>query len=289
MKTNDERVAGPAVSLCHRYKLDLIAVYAEGKVDAGARSFLVAHVRDRTGQQLVLKRTTPERGPSEIAALRAWGESGRASRLVAVLEEPDLYLAEWLQGLSMAQLPDQEPLDATAVGRMLRGLHNIAPPPGLPPVRDRFVLPIQESWSLLSPVMRSLGQNINTRLFAYQPPRAVLLHGDLVPLNVLLTPDGPKVIDPVGQQGLPAWDLAQLTVAVAGRNNRRILPTLLDGYDAVPPLLADAVAWMILFFLQKNLAEHRPAFVAHLRPVADQLVGSGDAETFLRRFLHSDS
>ncbi len=289
MNSNDERVAGPVVSLCHRYKLDLIAVYAESETNAGARSFLVAQVRDRTGRQLVLKRTTPERGLSEIAALRRWSESGLASRLVAVLEEPDLYLTEWLQGPSIAQLPDQEPLDATAVGRMLRGLHSVAPPPELPPVRDLFVLPIQEGWSLLSPAMRSLGQNITTRLFAYQPPRVVLLHGDLVPLNVLLTPDGPKVIDPFGQQGLPAWDLAQLAVAVAGRSNRRILPALLDGYDAVPPLLADAVAWMILFFLQKNLAEHRPAFVAHLRPLAEQLVGSGDAETFLRRFLHGDS
>ncbi len=105
-----------AQDLCRRYgKLDLVAILAQET----ERSWLVARVGDQRGRQYVLKQTTPERGIGEVAALRAWQPTGYVPQLVAELE-PDLYLAEWLIGPSLAELPSDAPLDAQAIGRMIR-------------------------------------------------------------------------------------------------------------------------------------------------------------------------
>ena len=265
-------------ALCRRYGLDLIAVY-----EGTDRSALVARVRDHTGHDLVLKRTSPARGRGELAALRAWSETGLASRLVAVLE-PNLYLAEWLHGPSLAEVTTCGPIDAQAIGRMLHGLHAVPPPPGLRPVRDRFAVAAREGWPRLAPTLRAIGVAITAHLTRDEGPREILLHGDLVPLNVLLTPNGPKIIDPVGYRGVQAWDLAQLAVAAEGRGGGRMLPDLLAGYGSTPPLMAEAFAWMILFFLQKNLIENRPAFAANLQPLAEALRVAGDPDAFLRHY-----
>jgi len=265
-------------ALCRRYGLDLIAAH-----EGTDRSALVAHVRDGTGHDLVLKRTSPERGGGELATLRAWSGTGLASRLVAVLE-PNLYLAEWLRGPSLAEVITAGPIDARAIGRMLHGLHAVPPPSGLRPVRDRFAVAAREGWPALPPALRALGVPITAHLTRYKAPHAILLHGDLVPLNVLLTPDGPKVIDPIGYRGFPAWDLAQLAVAAEGRGGCRMLPDLLTGYGSTPPSMAEAFAWMILFFLQKNLIEERPVFAANLQPLAAALLVAGDPDAFLRHY-----
>jgi hypothetical protein len=112
-----------AHDLCRRYGLDLVAIHAQGT----ETSRLVAHVRDQRGRHYALKQTTPERGTNELAALRAWQPTGYVPRLVAELE-PNLYLAEWLTGPSLAELPGNAPLDAQAIGRMIRGLHDVPPP-----------------------------------------------------------------------------------------------------------------------------------------------------------------
>ncbi len=270
---------GEAMSLlCRRYGLDLIAVH-----EGTDRSALVAHVRDRTGHDLVLKRTSSERGRGELAALRAWSDTGLTSRLVAVLE-PNLYLAEWLRGPSLAEVAACEPVDARAIGRMLHGLHAVSPPSSLRPVRDRFTVAAHEGWPHLLPALRDLGVAVTAQLTSYEAPHEILLHGDLVPLNVLLTPDGPKIIDPVGYRGFHAWDLAQLAVATEGRGGCRMLPDLLAGYGSTPPLMAETFAWMILFFLQKNLIEDRPAFATNLQPLAEALLVAGDPDAFLRQY-----
>lgn len=265
--------------LCQRYALALVAVYAQGS----DRSALVAHVHDQEGRHFVLKRTTPERGPSEIAALRAWSNTGCATRLVAVLEE-DLYLADWLIGPSLAETAVWEDRDVVAAGRMIAGLHAVPLPAGLPGVCNRFTLSSEHDWPLLPAGMRALAVRVNARLRAGATTHMALLHGDLVPVNVILSPSGPKVIDPFGYAGLPSWDLAQLAVATVGRSRRRLLPTLLIGYGSVPPLLADAFSWMILFFLHKNLADHRMEFHANLQPLAERLITVNDPDAFLDQY-----
>jgi len=265
--------------LCQRYGLALVAVSAQGS----DRSALVAHVHDQEGRHFVLKRTTPERGPSEIAALRAWSNTGCAARLVAVLED-DLYLADWLIGPSLAETSVWEDRDVVAAGRMIAGLHAALLPADLPDICNRFTLSSDRDWSLLPAGMRALGVRVNARLCAGAATHSALLHGDLVPGNVILSPSGPQAIDPFGYAGLPSWDLAQLAVATEGRSRRRLLPALLTGYGSIPPLLADAFSWMILFFLHKNVADHRTEFRANLQPLAERLITVNDPDAFLDQY-----
>ncbi len=101
----------------------------------------------------------------------------------------------------------------------------------------------------------------------------------------MLTPAGPRFIDPVGRRGLPARDLAQLAASSVGRGRPGLLAPLLEGYRTTPPLLAEMFAWMVLFYLQKNLALPNSPFTQHLLPVAAELDKNGDAERFLETCL----
>ncbi|HZB96546.1 MAG TPA: aminoglycoside phosphotransferase family protein [Herpetosiphonaceae bacterium] len=270
----------PALNeLCRRHHLDLIGV-PEGR--AGG-SELVALVRDRHGRHLVLKQTMPW-AVSEITALRAWSATGLAASFVAILE-PTIYLAEWLPGPSVADVPLDQPIDARAIGRMLRGLHQVPPPGDLLDIRERFGPGIVIEWRALPTGMRAVGAQVAARLYRDRAASAVFLHGDLVPSNIILTGSGPKVIDPLGCRGPAAWDIAQLAVAAEGRERHRLLGELLAGYEETIPLLAELFAWMTLFYLQKNLVAERTAFVAHLRPLAAALVALGDPAHFLHRYL----
>lgn len=265
--------------LCRRFDLDFITLHRE----ASDRSVLVAEVRNRNGQRLMLKQLTPEHGRTELIALQTWQATGLVPRLVAVLE-PGVYLAEWLYGPSLADVRDGFPLDMEAIGRMISGLHTIAPPLELPPIRDRFALSAQDTWFLLPAAMKAVAREITVLLSTYQPPTAALLHGDLVPTNVICTPSGPRAIDPFGYSGLASWDLAQLAVAAEGRGRPGLLKALLTGYGTEPPLMAEMFAWMILYFFHKNLAAHRSEFIARLQPLAEQLSQTGDPETFLYHY-----
>jgi aminoglycoside phosphotransferase (APT) family kinase protein len=268
-----------AEELCRRYGLDLVAIHAQDT----ETSRLVACVRDQRGRQYVLKQTTPERGTNELAALRAWQPTGYVPRLVAELE-PDLYLAEWLTGPSLAELPNNAPLDAQAIGHMIRGLHDIPPPDDLPTVSNPFAVRSQEDWAPLPPAMRAMAAGLTARLDEYKPPRLVRTHGDLVPTNVILTADGPKAIDPLGCRGLPSWDLAQLAAAGAGRGRAHLLPSFLAGYGEEPSLIAEMFAWMIFRFLRWNLDTGRTQFIVHLQPLAEELTNSGDLGSFMRQY-----
>jgi hypothetical protein len=102
---------------------------------------------------------------------------------------------------------------------------------------------------------------------------------------VVLTEAGPRLIDPVGRRGLAAWDLAQLAVAAEGRGQRRLLGGLTEGYGGAPPRLAEMAAWMLLFYLDKNLARPDSPFAPDLRRLADALVALGDPAWFVAEHL----
>lgn len=261
--------------LRRRHGLDLVSVRAGEH--GGSR--VVAHVRDPDGRDLLLKHTIPNRGAGELAALRAWSETGRAAHFYAELA-PDVYLAEWLLGPSLAEIPRHQTVDDAAIGGMLRELHLVGLPPGLRPVRDRFAPGIVETWPQLPPPMVALGERLAGGLYAYDPQHDVLLHGDLVPSHVILTVNGPKVIDPYGDRGLPGWDLAQLAVSAAGRGRRRMITGLVSGYGSQPPLLAELAAWLTLLYFHKNLLA-RSELLDNLRPMAETLVALGDADRYL--------
>ena len=143
MALGREKQSATLTDLCRRYRLDLVNVRSEGSA-----ALFVAHVRDQIGNHFVLKQTLPHWGVSEIPTLRAWSGTGRAARFIAEME-PGIYLAQWLSGPSIADMPIHEPLDSRAVGRMLRRLHQVVPPDGLSNVRGRFVPGMVEGWQQL--------------------------------------------------------------------------------------------------------------------------------------------
>jgi len=84
-----------------------------------------------------------------------------------------------------------------------------------------FLLPYRENEFPLSPALRARSREIqhDRRLVAkidsayarYLEPRGSLVHGDVQAANVLLTPDGPKLLDAeIAHVGDPAFDVGQL-------------------------------------------------------------------------------
>jgi hypothetical protein len=267
--------------LCHRHGLEVISALP-GRTGA---SLAVLHVRTTAGEDLVLKQTTPLAGPAEIAVLRTASGSGTTPRFAGELE-PGVYLAEWLPSRSLAEVPPTEPVDTVALGHTLRAFHRINPPPRLRTIGDGLYRERSGGWLHLPPLMQARGEAFSAVLDDCRPSAQVLLHGDLAPTNVLLTTNGPRLIDPVGLCGSPAWDLAQVTVTTAGRGRQNdVLPALLDGYGAEPPHLAEVMAWMVLHHLDKSLAIADSPFAPHLRPLAEMVAEACDADDFLRRYL----
>jgi Ser/Thr protein kinase RdoA (MazF antagonist) len=238
-------------------------------------------VRDDRGRSLLLKQTTPDRRSGEIAALRAWTGLGASLELVAELED-GAYLAEWLEGKSLAEISSDEPIDFEAVGRTLRTLHSIPPCDGVTEVASLFVPEFSREWSELNSEMLEFFVRVAERLRRHGDSSPSLLHGDVVPANVIITREGPRVIDPIGRSGTRAWDVAQFGVAALGRGRRNVVAPLLQGYGTRPPLFPDMFAWMLLFFLRNNLAAARAEFTSNLLPIASALVSSGDSEAFMQ-------
>jgi Ser/Thr protein kinase RdoA (MazF antagonist) len=261
-------------AVCGRFGLVL-----EELLPTGRGSVFVARVRDRAGRVLVLKRPRPETGSQELAALRAWSGSGLTPRLLAE-PEPGLYLAEWFDGTPLHEAADPV-ASAVGVGAALRRLHGAAdPPPACFDTRDQFSPVRSVGWGCLDEPLRALRGRLADDLLRRHPPSDVLLHGDLAPANVLVTAAGPRLIDPLGRRGLAAWDLAQLAVTAEGRGVRRLLPALLEGCGQRPPLIDEAAAWMVLTYLDKNLAAPGSPHTPHLRPLARALLDLGDPTRF---------
>jgi hypothetical protein len=271
LRVNDRAAC---LEICRQRGLELVAFH-EG---ASGASRYIAHVRDKSGTSFLLKQPMPDRQSAEVAALRAWNATGCAARLMEELDG-GAYIAEWLGGRSLAELPLSEPADFAAVGRMLRTLHDVAPREPLRDLRDRLTA---SGWRQLTPEMIALGEEAAACVRVDQPAVTVMLHGDLVPSNVMLTDTGPKVIDPFPGKGPAAWDIAQLAAAATGRGRRRVIGPLLQGYGPAPPHLSDMYAWMLLFFLERNLAAGRAEFSDNLAPVALQLLRARDSAAFLR-------
>ena len=109
--------------LCSRHGLEMVSI----RTGAAGGSCYIAHVRDGTGRSLMLKQTTPDRGPLETAALRAWRGNRAAVQLVEELED-GAYLAEWLDGTPVSELPSTGLVDFAAIGGMLHTLHRAVTP-----------------------------------------------------------------------------------------------------------------------------------------------------------------
>jgi Ser/Thr protein kinase RdoA (MazF antagonist) len=132
--------------------------------------------------------------------------------------------------------------------------------------------------------LRQRAEDLTARLADVAPP-PVLLHGDLGPYNVVVSPRGPVFIDPIGSRGLPAWDLARLAAAWEALGRSRILAPLLAGYGERPPFLAETLAWTALVYLKKNLPFPETPLRPHLLPLLDELYSAETPQRFLTYFL----
>jgi aminoglycoside phosphotransferase (APT) family kinase protein len=149
---------------------------------------------------------------------------------VHAVDGPDLVM-ERLHGQTMAadlaRRPWRVARHARALARLHDQLHQIAPPASLPDLAGQG------------------GQ---------------VMHLDLHPLNVMLTPDGPVVID---------WTNARAGPAGADVAMTYVLLTTSD-LDGVPPWLRPAVRALIRLFLRKFLqavsadpAPYLPGIISH--------------------------
>lgn len=265
-------LADEVQAICDREGLVLLEV-----LPPATGSALLAKVRDAHGRELLLKRSNGVRGHGEGPVAVAWAALANAPRFVRELD-PRTFLREWVDGEPLnAAMPAIETL-LRQTGSALRKLHEAAPPPGLGDLRSRFSPEgVLGEWSARLPdAMVGRAADLAALLGRYEPPRPALVHGDLVPGNVLVTRDGkPVVIDPVGFTGMPARDIAQLAVALDGRDRRKNLADMLSGYAARPPLVHECFEWLTYMFLENALALEagspgsRTHFVAELSALAE--------------------
>jgi Ser/Thr protein kinase RdoA (MazF antagonist) len=211
--------------LCKTYALDLLA-----NLDSRP-GVVLARVQDQDGRVRVLKRGAA----SQLAALRTWLKTEGVVRVDRELDD-GLYLMGLLNGPTLAELLFREPANAEAMGKLLRDLHAVPAPAGTPMLRWGA-----REWLRLTDVELEFAAGLAERLHSHTDEALVLLHGDLVPSNIVQTPECLVVIDPVGLRGPRAWDLATLHVATIGRGGPAVLPGLLAGYGAVPRLIDEFV------------------------------------------------
>ncbi len=163
---------------------EILKLYPAGCEAAAEREAQVARVVQAMGVPcpLVLGRTESE---------------GRSGIIYARLQGPSLQ--RWLGLLRPWRIP--------FAGKMLAQVHatlHAYHTPTLPPLRDMLERDIRAA-APLSPRTRSLA----LRALEALPDGDTLCHGDLTPDNILLTAEGPIVIDwPDAARGDPAADVA---------------------------------------------------------------------------------
>ncbi len=226
-----------------------------------ARSTLYT-VQDPSGRNCVVK--VPARGDdavdteppleaaAQFAALHrayAWHRDGGdapVSRPVALLEDVGAVVMEHVPGPTVGRAVHRAPLHPAvagrateAAGRYLRRLHGHAEQPGgTVSLRDLVQEVVAAERDLLVPVGLRLPAAVHRALTRTPdvavPVRRVLLHGDYVPNNLVLTdPDHVTMLDPLLRRvGLPEDDAA------------RFLAIVSSDTAFVPGVLAHPVRWL---------------------------------------------
>jgi Ser/Thr protein kinase RdoA (MazF antagonist) len=270
-------VEDTAAAICRDHGLVLVQMVQEG------RGTFTARVRDGAGRELVLKRFAGEQAQPVRAGLMAWSDSDITPRLVAE-PAPDLLLLEWVPGTAMAAMETVEPGEAIRIGSALARLHRAAIPPGIGDVRAAFP-GLTDSWEHLPPSLQPLAVDLTSTLLAAEPEPAAVLHGDVVPYNIILTPEDPRFIDPLPARGFPGWDLAKLAVSWTALGRSGILAPVIEGYGSTPPLLAELVTWIALVYLAMNLTYPASPLLPHLLPLRGVLEAGPEPASFAQYLL----
>jgi aminoglycoside phosphotransferase (APT) family kinase protein len=139
---------------------------------------------------------------------------------------------ERVHGPSMWEHVIAHPEQASAVGSQLAelqaGLFDLVPPLALPSQSDRLSGKIRQA---ARHVDASIADALALLPPSRRPPR--LCHGDLHPNNVLMSPDGPKIIDWFdAARGDPAADIARTSLLLGVVRPHALLPHHLPGARA---------------------------------------------------------
>ena len=168
------------------------------------------------------------------AAVRAIGVPAPSVSDVIVIDGRHAIVFERVEGRPMWEHMVEEPARIPALARVLaetqRRVLSAGPPNGLRGKVDRMVM------KLNAVPLFSAGERIEAvEMVEALPKGAALLHGDLHPGNVLMTPDGPIVID---------WFDASVGHPVADIVRSSLLMRVIDG-PRVPGHLPGATIAMI--------------------------------------------
>jgi Phosphotransferase enzyme family len=130
----------------------------------------------------------------------------------------------------MRERPDQVPAHTRALAELQAHLFSLVPPVSLPALRDRLTCKIRRASALVDPALVVVLQLVRSQA----PSR--LCHGDLHPGNVIMSRDGPMLIDWFDvARGDQLADIARTSLLMSARGHGRSGPKHLPGWD--PALL----------------------------------------------------
>jgi len=209
-----ERLPRLVAKACRRWRLVVDGPSTHGHVA------LVVPVRTPDGTPAVLKVSWVQAETEhETMALRAWGGDAAVGVLAATADEgwadPDrTLLLERLGDRTLLDVADHE--EATALAAERLGRLHVPPPDGLrtlAAIAARWVDELPAEWDRSGRALprRLLDAALATCRALGPDHRAVLLHGDSLPANVLAGSRAPwLVIDPKPVAGDPGFDLVAL-------------------------------------------------------------------------------
>jgi aminoglycoside phosphotransferase (APT) family kinase protein len=153
-------------------------------------------------------------------------------RLVSIFQK--------VRGPSMWDLTLADPDAAAGFGRQLAELQcrlfELPPPMALPAQRDRLACKIRHAARWVEPSAAAA-----LPLLEAAPLATRLCHGDLHPANVLMTADGPVVIDWFdASRGEPVGDVARTSLLLGATSRGQLLPAHLP--SATLAMLAELAA-----------------------------------------------
>jgi aminoglycoside phosphotransferase (APT) family kinase protein len=187
-------------------------------VARGTRSAIHAY-----GAGVVVKVPHPETPTEWIESEAEYAEAARAvgapvPRLFGIEQIGGRAASVWqrVEGISLWQRVVDHPATSAETGRQLAevqlALFELVPPVTLPDQRDRVVSKIRSAAATLN---ESLARALELVPPARQPNR--LCHGDLHPSNVILSDDGPMIVDWFdASRGEPIADVARTLVTLLG-------------------------------------------------------------------------
>jgi aminoglycoside phosphotransferase (APT) family kinase protein len=187
-------------------------------VARGTRSWIHAY-----GRGAVVKVPHPSTPTEWIHREAEYTEAVRAAgapvpRLLGIEQISGRAASVWerVDGTSMWQRVIDQPKLSAELGRLLadlqRALFELVPPVTLPSQRDRLVSKIRRS---AATVDASLARALDLLPARAGPP--LLCHGDLHPSNVILSGQGPVIVDWFdASRGDPVADVARTSVTLLG-------------------------------------------------------------------------